>query len=80
MAGPGRGRDRRHVVSVAAITGLVSGLTALAAAVGGIIALFRHANGPAHQAPAVPVTPATPTAAGPTTPTAAGPTTPTAHP
>jgi hypothetical protein len=35
-------------MSVASLTALVAGLTALAGAVGGIIAMIKHVNGPSH--------------------------------
>lgn len=38
-------------MSLASLTGLITGLTALAGAVGVIVAQFRHVNGPAHKAP-----------------------------
>ena len=36
-------------MSPAALTALITALVTLVTAIGGVIALFRHVNGPAHK-------------------------------
>jgi hypothetical protein len=36
-------------VTAAQLTALISGLAALATAIGGVVALFKHTSGPAHK-------------------------------
>jgi len=44
-------------MSAGAITALVGAFAALVTAVGGVIAVVRHVNGPQHTDPAPPLTP-----------------------